>query len=73
MYGELKTRLQRYGRVSGSLVEATLHSLLSGSSVFGRGIPLGRMSLLFGSALSQRQRDKLNIIKNEHLIHTATS
>lgn len=73
MYGEFKTCLQRCGRAFCSSVEATLHNSLSGSSVSEKGTPLGRMFSRFGLALSERQGDKLNIIKSEHLIHTSTS
>ncbi len=73
MHRNSKTCLQRCGRVFCSLAEATLHNLLSESSVSGKDIPLGRMSLLFGLALSERQVDKFSIIKREHLIHTSTS
>lgn len=73
MYGESKTCLQRCGRAFGSSVEATLHNWLSGNSVSEKGIPLGRRFSPSDLALTERQGDKLSIIKSEHLVHTSMS
>lgn len=75
MFDKIKTCLQRCGRAFGSLVEATLHNWLSGNSASEKGIPLERRFSQSDLALSggQRQEDKLNIIKSEHLVHTSMS
>lgn len=68
-----ETCLQRCGRASGSSAGATWHSWPSGSSVSGRGIPWGRSSSLFGSALSQSQEDEGSVIVGEQLLRTCAS
>lgn len=66
-----QTCLQRCGRASGSSGGATWRSWPSGSSASERGIPSGRTSLPFGSALSQRQEDGLSITADEHRDHVS--